>query len=303
MQMLMSRLFLTAMLVGLAGCAPLGQPPQPGAQQSGAQQNVLIGAGDIAQCGNDPAQQSRAAETAALIEQIGGQVFAAGDLAYPRGTTEEFQHCYQPTWGRFKARTLPVPGNHEYLTPNASAYYDYWGAQAGPSGKGYYAAQLGTWRVIALNSNIDAGPDSEQARWLRQELAQHSARCTLAFWHHPVFSSGEHGANAHMAALWKLLFDAGADLVISAHEHDYERFAPLDDRGQPDARRGMRQLIVGTGGAKLREFKRVHPHSEVRNNETFGVIKLDLNAAGYDWEFIPVAGQGFSDRGSGACHD
>lgn len=264
---------------------------------------ILVGAGDIAQCDQDPADKSHAAQTAALLDKIEGTVFAAGDLAYVSGTPSEFQNCYQPTWGRFKSRTLPVPGNHEYRSLNAQPYFDYWGRQAGERGKGYYATQLGTWRIIALNSNIDAGIDSEQARWLRDELTQHRSLCTLVFWHHPIFSSGQHGNDPKMADLWKLLFDAGADLVITAHEHDYERFAPLNDRGELDHKRGIRQIIVGTGGAMLRRFQGIHPHSEVRDHETFGVIKLQLKPHGYTWQFIPVVGQSFTDSGAGACHD
>lgn len=264
---------------------------------------ILAGAGDIAQCDQESADKSRAAQTAALLDKIDGTVLAAGDLAYSSGTASEFQNCYQPTWGRFKQRTLPVPGNHEYGSTNAQPYFDYWGRQAGEPGKGYYATQLGAWHIIALNSNIDAGIDSEQARWLRNELMQHKSRCTLAFWHHPIFSSGEHGNDPKMAALWNLLFDAGADLVITAHEHDYERFAPLNDRGELDNKRGIRQIVVGTGGAKLRRFQGIHAHSEVRDHETFGVIKLTLKPSSYEWQFVPIAGQTFTDSGAGTCHD
>ena len=266
-------------------------------------EQILVGAGDIAQCGLDPVEKSQAAQTALLLDHIDGTVFAIGDLAYSSGTPSEFQNCYPPTWGRFKSRTLLVPGNHEYGSLDAQPYFDYWGRQAGEPGKGYYAAQLGTWRIIALNSNIDAGMDSEQVRWLRDELTQHKSLCTLAFWHHPIFSSGEHGNDPKMAALWKLLFDAGADLVITAHEHDYERFAPLNDRGELDNQRGIRQIVVGTGGAKLRRFQAIHPHSVVRDHETFGVIKLELKPHGYEWQFVPVAGQTFTDSGKGTCHD
>lgn len=294
-----ARAVITATIfIGLQACVPVAQRPH-----SGQNEFILVGAGDIAQCGKDSADQSRAAQTALLLDKIDGVVFAAGDLAYPGGTASEFQNCYHLSWGRFKRRTLPVPGNHEYVSTNAQPYYDYWGAQAGEPGKGYYATQLGAWRILALNSNIDAGIDSDQARWLRNELTQHTPRCTLAFWHHPLFSSGEHGDDPKMAALWKLLFNAGADLVITAHEHDYERFVPLNDRGEQDDERGMRQFIVGTGGAKLRQFKRIHPHSEVRNNETFGVIKLTLKPDNYKWQFIPVEGQAFHDEGEGRCHD
>jgi hypothetical protein len=294
-------------LLGLAACAPRQQPlpstSPAGAAQSAAGSQALLAAGDIAQCGSDPAERSRAAATAALVESVAGTVLAVGDLAYTKGTPQEFRDCYHPTWGRFKARTLPVPGNHEYLSDGAQPYYDYWGAQAGARAKGYYAAQVGTWRVIALNSNIDAGPDSEQARWLAQELVHNKRRCTLAFWHHPLFSSGEHGDDSRMAAIWRMLYDAGAEVVLSGHEHDYERFAPLDARGKPDAQRGVRQIIVGTGGAALRRFKAPRAHSEVRDNETFGVLKLTLRQDAYEWEFLPVAGQRFTDRGSGVCHD
>ena len=264
---------------------------------------ILAAAGDIAQCGLNSADKSYAAQTAALLNKFDATVLAVGDLAYSNGTASEFQHCYQPTWGRFKSRTLPVPGNHEYASTNAQPYFDYWGSQAGEPGKGYYATQLGSWRIIALNSNIDAEIKSEQASWLRDELALHKSRCTLAFWHHPIVSSGEHGNDPRMGALWKLLFDAGADLVITAHEHDYERFAPLNDRGELDNQRGIRQIVVGTGGAKLRRFLGTHPHSEVRDHETFGVIKLKLQTSSYEWQFIPIDGQTFTDSGAEICHD
>lgn len=264
---------------------------------------VLVGAGDVAQCFGRPASESLAARTALLIDQIPGTVFVAGDLAYQDGKEEEFKTCYEPTWGRFKARTLPVPGNHDYQSPNAAPYYAYWGDAAGQSGKGYYSARVGNWRVIALNSNIDAAAGSEQERWLRDELRTHPAHCTLALWHHPVFSSAWGGHDPKMLDIFRALHEAGTELVISGHDHVYERFAPQDPHGSADPVHGVREIIVGTGGAYPQGFAGVRANSEVRQAGVFGVLKLTLRADSYAWEFIPIEGQAFRDAGEGKCHD
>jgi hypothetical protein len=274
------------------------------AQEATAQQEViLVGAGDVAQCNRKPASESAAAKTAALIAQIPGTVFVAGDLAYQTGSAEEFTNCYDSTWGRFKARTLPAPGNHDYESLNAAPYYAYWGTAAGESGKGYYSAQIGSWRVIALNSNIDADAGSEQERWLRNELKTHPAQCTLAFWHHPVFSSGWGGNNRNMRDIFQALYEAGADLIINGHDHVYERFAPQNAQGSADPVRGIREIIVGTAGADPHGFIVVRANSEVRQVGVFGVLKLMLRAKGYAWEFVPIEGETFHDAGEGNCHD
>jgi 3',5'-cyclic AMP phosphodiesterase CpdA len=256
---------------------------------------VFVGAGDIALC----ERRAEAEATARLLDGIDGTVFALGDNAYQSGTDQEFRDCYDPTWGRHKNRTRPVPGNHEYETPGAAPYYSYFGLNAGPSGRGYYSFEIGNWHAIALNSNIPAGADSPQGAWLRADLAANRTRCTIAYWHHPLFSSGKHGDQPRMREVWRLLHEAGADIVLSAHDHTYERFAPQDADGFPDAAHGIRQFVVGTGGAAPYAFTSVRSTSEVRMS-TLGVLKLTLRADDYDWSFIPVSGPG--DSGSGACH-
>ena len=263
-------------------------PLQPGAVEA-----VLIGAGDIADCGsnNDEA-------TARLLDQMSGTVFMAGDNAYDKGSAKEYRDCYDPTWGRHKARTRPSPGNHEYDTSNASGYFGYFGAVAGPW---YYSYDVGGWHVMSLDSNVSASPGSPQYEWLRSDLDSSRTACSAAYWHHPVFSSGDHGNNPLMQAIWRLLYDHGVDVIINGHDHDYERFAPQDPDARPDPIGGIREFIVGTGGASQRSFKTVRANSEVRNTGTYGVLELTLRTNGYDWEFVPVAGASFRDAGTGTC--
>lgn len=267
-----------------------------------AEDPVLVGAGDIADC----KALSPAAKTAKLLDHIEGTVFTLGDDAYESGSPREFADCYGPTWGRHKARTKPVVGNHEYRTAYASGYYDYFGAAAGDRTKGYYSYDLGTWHVIVVNSNCAeiAGckAGSPQEQWVRADLAAHPAPCTVAMWHHPRYSSGEHGDDKSMRDIWKALYDAGADVVLSGHDHDYERFAPRDADSKADPARGIRQFVVGTGGRNLYKWEHRDVDSEVRNNQTFGVFKMTLHPKGYDWEFIPVEGESFRDSGSATCH-
>jgi hypothetical protein len=259
---------------------------------------ILVGAGDIADCGK------ASYATAALLDSIPGTVFTAGDNAYSSGSADQFTRCYEPTWGRHKAHTRPTLGNHDYQSAHGAPYYHYFGAHAGDSGAGYYSYTLGAWHVVALNSNVGMAPGSAQEQWLRADLAAppHSAKCTLAYWHHPLFSSGEHGNYRPARALWQALYDAGADVVISGHDHIYERFAPQTPAGALDTARGIREFVVGTGGADLYEFSMLQRHSEARNNRTHGVLKLTLRPSGYDWEFVPTPGGKFRDEGSGECH-
>lgn len=265
---------------------------------------VLVGAGDIASCDD----LSGAEATAKLIENIPGTVFAAGDLAYPDGSDEQFAKCYGPTWGRFKDRTRPAAGNHEYHSDGASGYARYFGAAAGDPKKAYYSYDLGAWHIIVLNSECDevggCNAASPQGQWLRQDLAQHPVACTLAYFHKPLFSSGaKHGNDPLMKPLWQALYEANADVVINGHDHDYERFAPQDPDGKADSKRGIREFVVGSGGKNShRSFDKPKPNSEVRNADTFGVLKLTLHSSGYDWEFVPQAGKSFHDSGSGSCH-
>ncbi|MBC3869779.1 metallophosphoesterase family protein [Undibacterium oligocarboniphilum] len=268
---------------------------------------TLYAAGDIADCHKKTAVDSMAARTSDLIlshlnNDPDALVLTLGDNTYPVGRPEEFSRCYEPTWGRFKNRTLPAPGNHEYGMPKALGYFNYFGDLAGPERRGYYAVQAGHWKIISLNSNLDPQAMQKQLEWLQQELTQKKSRCTLAFWHHPVFSSGGHGRNERMQPAWKILANAQADLVLAAHDHDYERFVPLDGNGERDDKNGMRSFVVGTGGAQLTPMFLPRLSTEIRDNSTHGVLKLRLHEQSYEWEFLPVPGQRFTDKGSGNCH-
>lgn len=266
-------------------------PPVPTATLS-AEDEILVGAGDISLCSSDNDEL-----TARLLDDIPGTVFTTGDNAYENGTAEEYAECYNPTWGRHKDRTHPTPGHRDYHTADASAYFQYFNSI--PS---YYAYDLGSWRVYALNSEAHVDEDSKQAKWLQLDLATHPNRCVLAYWHRPRWSSGStHGSRPEMQVLWEILYKSGAELVINGFEHNYERFAPMDAEGQADPQ-GMREIVVGTGGAVPFPFGDPLPASEVRNNSTYGVLKLTLRADSYDWEFIPVPGSTFTDSGSAACH-
>jgi hypothetical protein len=263
---------------------------------------VLVGAGDIADC----TDLTGAEATAKLLDQIPGTVFAAGDLAYPDGSKENFA-CYDKTWGRAKARTRPAPGNHEFHSTGAAYYFTYFGPAAGDPKNGYYTYELGGWHIIVLNSECkevggcEAG--SRQEKWLRADLASHPVACTLAYWHKPLFSSGDkHGNDPDMKAFWQALYEANADVVINGHDHDYERFGPQTPDAAADSARGIREFVVGTGGKNHRPFGSPKPNSEVRNADTFGVLKITLKPKGYDWQFIPEAGKTFTDSGSGMCH-
>jgi acid phosphatase type 7 len=260
---------------------------------------VMIGAGDIAVCG---AGGSMA--TGRLLDTQPGTVFVAGDIAYPDGTAEQFQQCYEPAWGRHKDRTRPAPGNHEYGSPGAAPYFAYFGANAGPGARGYYSYRKGAWQVLSLNSNTESA-DRAQVDWLAAELrAGRSSTCTVAYFHHPKFSSGSHGVVPPMPIvtdLWKALYDAGADVIISAHEHFYERFAAQNPDGGADAAFGIRQFIVGTGGAPLTQAVRRVPNSEVVLS-AFGVLRLTLDADSYRWEFLSSDGGAILDAGTGQCH-
>ncbi len=262
---------------------------------------VLVAAGDIARC-DDTGDEA----TAALLDKIPGTVAALGDLAYPDGTFENYAECYDPSWGRHKERTRPAPGNHDFGEKGGAAYYQYFGEAAGEAGKGYYSYDLGTWHIVVLNSEchrVSCEIGSEQVEWLRADLAAHPARCTLAYWHEPRFSSGRYGNNADYEPFWQVLYEHGVEVVLNSHEHLYERFAPMTPTGKLDTERGIRQFIVGTGGGKLRDFKEIHHNSEVREAGTWGVLKLTLHPTSYEWEFVPVEGKRFSDSGRAPCHD
>ena len=264
-------------------------------------------AGDIADCRKNLPAESMAAKTAELImsglaKDSKALVITLGDNTYPVGRPEEFSECYEPTWGQFKSHTLPSPGNHDYGMPLALGYYNYFDELAGPDRRGYYRKTVGHWSLISLNSNLDGAQMQEQLSWLKEELKENKSACTLAFWHHPFVSSGGHGNNAVMKDAWKMLADAKADIVLASHDHNYERVAPINANGEQDNKNGIRSFVVGTGGTKLTPLFFSKPTTEVRDNLTHGVLKLTLGSKSYDWEFLPVAGQTFTDKGHGVCH-
>lgn len=282
---------------------------------SRAADKVIGAAGDIACDPTDPsfnggsgtATNCRMRATSDLLTKGFDAVLLLGDNQYWEGTLAAHLASFAPTWGRLGPLLRPVPGNHEYQTPGAAGYFDYFGAAAGDRAKGWYSFELGTWHVVALNSNCAAvggcGPGSPQLTWLAADLAAHPTACTLAYWHHPRFSSGAHGDDATFDAFWRVLYRAGADVVLVGHDHDYERFAPQDPDAKADPAYGIRQFVVGTGGQELRGFTNLWSNSESRNSRDHGVLKLVLHPDGYDWEFLPVPGGTFNDQGSDSCHN
>jgi hypothetical protein len=274
---------------------------------------VLVGAGDIAACTQEFDEQ-----TAALLDQIvaGGTangvetvVFTAGDNAYENGTLQEYEQCYGPTWGRHKDRTRPATGNHEYALGNADGHFQYFGELASTPGVGYYSFDLGTWHIVVLDTGdhcqiVTCAAGSPQEQWLRADLAANPAVCTLAIWHDPLFTSSPRASAArYVVPFWRALYEYGADVIVSAHEHNYERFATQTADGIFDPDYGIRQFVVGTGGNGFNTFEGQRAHnSEAADDQTYGVISLTLHPAGYDWEFVPVAGSTFRDSGSGDCH-
>jgi hypothetical protein len=322
---------LTIPLIGLIGCTAR---PEPGGSDGPASSRplttmgspsrpvpvkprsvLLVAAGDIA-CnpanekfkdleGDETGCQQKA--TSDLVLSLHPDaVMPLGDEQYQRGTYNGFKLSYGPTWGRLVDISHPVLGNHEYLTAGAAGYFKYFGVLAGDPAKGYYSFDLGSWHIVVLNSQCryvagGCGYGSPQEKWLRADLASHRSLCTLAAWHEPRWSSGEHESNPAFDPFWKDLSAAHAELVLSGHDHDYERFAALDAAGHRDAVRGMRQFVVGTGGVGLRSFDDLAPGSEIRQNTAFGVLALTLNPTGYSWRFVSVDSS-FSDGGRGSCH-
>ena len=278
------------------GCAPERPPGPP----------VVVAAGDIAACNSEGDEA-----TARLVESIdGATVLTLGDNAYPDGSAFNFEECYDPTWGQFKERTKPTPGNHDYATEGASAYFEYFGDAAGDPQKGYYSYDLGSWHIVALNTNcgegeaVRCGPGSPQRKWLKEDLAANAdRRCTLAYMHQPRFSSGvEHGSTPKLEPLWEALYEGDAEVVLSGNEHNYERFAPQDPYGKADPQRGIRQFVVGTGGKSHYPILDHLANSEVHNDKTYGVLELTLHPESYEWQFLPAAGGEFTDSGEDQCH-
>ncbi len=273
----------------------------PGATPTTPPTITIVGAGDIADCASDGALR-----TSDLLLRETGSVFTAGDNADPDGSAANFADCYAPTWGRVVDRTiLPAAGEQDWLTAGAAGYLDYFGTPANPNGTTWYSTDLGAWHVVVLDSDCAAvgGCDaaSPQGRWLAKDLAESTAHCTLAIWHRPRFSSGESGNDPAVTPFWDALHAARAELIINGHDHDYERFAPQDPAGNVERPGGIREIVVGTGGAELGQFTKQAAHSEFRQAGTFGVLRLTLHPFKYDWEFVPVTGE-IADAGSTPCH-
>jgi hypothetical protein len=263
---------------------------------------TLVGAGDIAGCGFGADHG-----TAKLLGKTQGTVITIGDNVYPDGTSAQFRRCYGRTWGKYKNRTKPTLGNHDYGTPGAKPYFDYFGKAAGKPGKGYYSYDRGSWHIVALNSQCEqvggCGAASRQGRWLRKDLAKHQVKCTLAYFHHPLFAAGRgYDSPEKVKRFWHILNKRGADVILSAHAHRYERYAPQTPGGKRSDR-GIREFIVGTGGAPGgTQYGPDDPHLQSKNLRTPGVLKLRLGSGTYHWRFIPVAGRNFTDSGQDQCH-
>jgi hypothetical protein len=285
---------------------------------------VVGAAGDIACDPADPNFNSGAGTASAchmravsdlLLQSHLTAVLGLGDEQYECAGLSAFASSYDPTWGRLKSITYPAPGNHEYQTSggtncdaagNAAGYYTYFGAAAGDPSKGYYSFDLGTWHLIALNASCakvgGCGAGSPEEIWLKNDLATHTNRCTMAFWHNPRYSSGGVGNDSTFSPFWQDLYNANAELVLVGHDHEYERFAPQNASSGLDTARGIREFVVGTGGKTHTNFATIRANSEVRNNDTFGFLKLTLHPSSYDWQFVPEPGKTFTDSGSTACH-
>jgi len=311
----MRLLVIPALLVGACsgsktntvGPTPTPGPPTPTPIPVPSLTAVFAGAGDIADCGRPEAAGGAHAEaTAKLLDKMtDATVFAAGDLAYFFGTAAEFNNCYHPRWGRHRPRTYPSPGNHEYDPPTFGIpYYDYFGERAGPRGAGFYSYTLGNWHIVSLNSNVAVGAGSEQVRWLDDDLRGSTAKCTLAYWHHPLFTSGPSaGSGGLMREVWKVLYDRGVDVVVNGHDHMYERFNPQDPNGRSDAPAGIREYVVGTGGAPLYEFGPTMPNSAFKLRGSYGVIRFTLRDVGWDSVFVEAVTEAQIDVSIGnLCH-
>jgi chitodextrinase len=324
--LLRSQIVVAAIVLSQAGAIPaVSSPARALAYQAAVSADpVIAAAGDIA-CdpdnsnfngGNGTSSACEEMKTSNLLVNAGlSAVLDLGDNQYYCGGYTAFLQSYDPSWGRVKPITYPSVGNHEYLTSGgtdcnaanagAAGYFNYFGPAAGNPGQGYYSFDIGTWHLIALNSNCSSaggcGLSSPQGTWLANDLKTHTNFCTLAFWHIPLFSSGGR-ANNNTLPFWQLLYQYNADLILSAHDHTYERFAPQTPSGTLDTTNGIREFIVGTGGANHTSFVTVAANSEVRNSNTFGVLELTLHPTSYDWQLVPVAGQTFTDSGTTACH-
>jgi hypothetical protein len=274
--------------------------PSPTLTTQALQTAVLVGAADIANCANEDGRFAQ--ETGTLLDKIAGTVFVAGDAAYPHGSAEDFATCFERVWGRHKARIRPSPGNHEYDSPGAMPYFQYFGSSAGGAGLGFYSYNLGAWHIMSLNSSVPTSAGSEQYVWLQNDLnATRPTRCTLAYFHYPRFTSGPSREGLALGDLWRLLYTNGTDVVLNGHDHGYERFDPQNPDGMADPAAGIREFVVGSGGAPLYQFVGVAPNSAQRIS-TYGVLKVTLRNADYDWDFIQARTEAVLDHGTAACH-
>jgi acid phosphatase type 7 len=292
--------------VGVAAAVRDGNQPEAVEATGDGRSATVLAAGDIAECDH----QGDEATAKILAGYPDATILPLGDLAYDHGTPEEFTRCFATSWGKFKSQMRPATGNHDHSTKNAQGYWDYFADQGGPYDKYYYSYTLGSWHLVALNSDCwrvgGCASDEPQAEWLRSDLAKSGALCTLAYWHRPPFTSGRYGDpsdTARVRPLWRILHENGVEILLNGHEHSYERFALMDADGKPDEAGGVREIIVGTGGGNLRPYENPPlPTTEVRDSSTWGVLRLSLDPGKYAWRFIPVAGGTFTDSGSGTCH-
>jgi hypothetical protein len=286
---------LLAILAAECGKSPTTPTPRGGGEPPmGSRTAVLIGAGDLGVCG-----ESAPAIVGQLLQRTLGEVFLAGDNAYPHGSAANYRDCFEPFFGHARDRWHPVPGNHEYESANAAPYFQYFGAAAGNPSLGFYRFVAGEWLVLMLNSEIAAGPGSPQYAFVREFLQGRPFRCQMAIWHRPLFTSGPNGPWLQMRELWRLLDDHDVDVIVNGHEHFYERFSRQDADGRPDAN-GIREFIVGTGGAPLYSFVRQTPNSSTRI-ASHGILRFTLRPDEYDWEFLDISGD-VGDSGSTPCH-
>lgn len=282
------------LLLLTAGCMAVGpRPESAGATAVASSKLTLIAAGDIAYCLKEPAARSAAERTARLVEWLlsaapDAQVLTLGDNVYEDGTAAEFQSCYEPTWGRFKHRTWATPGNHDYGSPNAQPYFNYFGDRAGADGHGFYRVRLRDWTLISLNSNVPAEKGSPQYLWLEQRLREAGSGCLLAVWHHPYFTSAPRGNNRAFADVFDLLERYRADLVLAGHEHHFERFAPRRANGMVDSQYGLVSMVVGTGGAPLSGFLPQPQTGSLAQVRQHGVLALELQPQLARWQFVSV---------------
>ncbi len=291
MKLILTLIFCSALLA----CDGLSAP----------QTAVLVGAGDIAGCDSVGDEITAKLVVGVLTQNPGANVFTLGDNVYPNGTSQEFSDCYNPSWGSFKARTHPVPGNHDYNTPNATGYYEYYGAKAGDPSKGYYSYNFGAWHIVVVNSNCAAiggcETGSSQEKWLQNDLKTSPSKCQILMWHHPRFSSGPHGNADFMQDIWKAAIENDVELVLNGHDHTYERFVPMNAAGEPDVN-GTTQIVVGSGGISHYAFVGQKPNRASANADTYGVLKFELAASSYKFEFLHEPGKTFTDAGVGTCH-